>query len=62
MSREDVDYFRTNPKANGNGGLVLNKWVDSRLTYKDLSDTLRCDDIRMDILADEIEGFFGTDV
>ncbi len=62
LSREDVEYYQQNPNASGNGELVLNKWAGSELTYKDLTETLRSSDIRMDNLAAEIEGFFGTDV
>lgn len=64
MSREDVDFFRNNPKPTGNGGMVLSKWVDSDVTFKELTDTLRCEEVRLDNLADDIEGYFGatTDV
>ena len=62
MSREDVDFYRHNPVSTGNGGLVLSKWAESRLTYKELTDSLRCEEVRFDTLADEIEGYFGTDV
>ncbi len=57
MSREDLDFYRNNRNTSGNGELVLSKWVDSGLT-----DTLRCEEVRLNVLADEIEGFFGTDV
>ena len=62
MSREDVEYYRQHPNASGNGELVLSKWASSALTYKELTETLRSSDVRMDTLATEIEGFFGTDV
>lgn len=62
MTREDVDFYRSNPKATGNGGLVLSKWAESGLTYKELTSSLRCEDVRLHVLADEIEGYFGTDV
>lgn len=66
LTREEVDYFRTNHQEIANvsgsyGGMVLKKWVESTLTYRDLTDTLR--ENHLVTLAEEIEGFFaGTDV
>jgi hypothetical protein len=62
MSREDVEFYRSNPKTSGNGGLVLSKWVESELTYRDLTSALRSEEVRLHVLAKEIEMYFGTDV
>lgn len=60
MTRDDVNFYCTNPKTSGNGSVVLNKWVQSKLTCKDLTESLRSSEVRLDTLADEIEIFFGT--
>ena len=57
-----MDYFRTNPEVDGNGGLILSRWRESTtLTYRDLTRTLRSSDVGLETLAADIESYFCTD-
>ena len=58
LSTDDIDYYRTNPETGGNGGIVLQKWKDSKLTFKDLVSALESSDVGLNEAAARVEKHF----
>ena len=58
LSTDDIDYYRRNPETGGNGGIVLQKWKDSKLTFKDLVSALKSQDVGLDEAATRVEKHF----
>lgn len=60
---DDINFWTTTPHARGNGEVVMKKWEESFLSYKELVAVLRSDDVGLAVLANEIEEYFsGSDV
>ena len=53
MKLDDINYYHTNPVKGGNGSVVLQRWQESNLTYRDLVNALK--DANLNRAADLIE-------
>ena len=56
LTTEDIEYYSANIVAGGNGGVVLQKWRESSLTYRDLVRVFR--EIGLSMAADKVEKHF----
>ena len=58
LTVDDINFYRDNPFKGGNGGVLLDRWKESALTYKDLVDALKETDVGMNRAANAIENYF----
>lgn len=61
LSVEDINFYRHNPCNGGNGCVPLDKWKESTLTYKDLADVLKSQEVGLIKAANAVENYFSGD-
>ena len=61
LSVEDINFYRDNPCNGGNGSVPLDRWKESTLTYKDLADVLKSQEVGLIKAANSVENFFSGD-
>ncbi len=58
LTTDDIMFYRLNPYQGGNGGVVLNRWIESPTkTYTELIAVLKDPEVGLSQTAEEVEHF-----